>query len=87
MASIEVAGIDAEQRMTVTAQVLQGALAEVLRSGPQPALRIGPWPAAEPALRDGLEQTYRSLASMSEDRAERVALVDAANAVRRWTMR
>ncbi len=45
--------------MTVTAQVLQGALAEVLRSGPQPALRIGPWPAAEPALRDGLEQTYR----------------------------
>ncbi len=87
MSSIEVAGIDAEQRMTVTAQVLQGALGEVLRSGPQPALRIGPWPAAEPALRDGLEQTYRSLASMSDDHGERVALVDAANAVRRWTMR
>jgi serine/threonine-protein kinase PknG len=87
MASIEVAGIDPGQRMRVTAQVLSDALGEVLRSGPQPAVRIGAWPAAEPPLRDGLEQTYRALAGMTDDPAERIALVDAANAVRRWTMR
>jgi serine/threonine-protein kinase PknG len=50
-------------------------------------MEIGGVPAQENALRDGLEAAYRQLASMSDEREERVRLVDAANQVRRWTLR
>ncbi|HMO10653.1 MAG TPA: tetratricopeptide repeat protein, partial [Actinotalea sp.] len=86
MTSIDVAGIEPARRMRVTAQVLDTALAEVRRSGAQPAVRIGSWPATEAGLRDGLERAYRALAGSATVEAERHALVDAANAVRRWTL-
>ncbi len=85
MASVETPGVDPTVRMQLTATVLEQALAQVRSSGPQPGVRIGQVPADEPRLRDALEGTYRSLASLTEDPARRVALVDAANAVRRWT--
>ncbi|MCV2393046.1 serine/threonine-protein kinase PknG [Actinotalea sp. M2MS4P-6] len=86
MASIEVAGIDPKERLQVAAAVLSRALGEVRRTGPQPAIMIGRWRAVEPVLRDGLEETYRALAQVTDEPSERVALVDAANGVRRWTM-
>ncbi|QTE30836.1 serine/threonine-protein kinase [Pengzhenrongella sicca] len=87
MASVDGVGIDELQRARLTANVLSSALRLVLDHGPQPALRIGGVEAAEPALRDGLEGAYRRLATMASTRDERVALVDAANGVRRWTLR
>jgi serine/threonine-protein kinase PknG len=47
---------------------------------------IGPYAAREEALRDGLELTYRKLAGTETDDRRRWALVDKANAVRRWTL-
>ncbi|HEY8721784.1 serine/threonine-protein kinase [Pengzhenrongella sp.] len=87
MTSVDGIGIDPLDRSRLTANVLQEALRLVLEKGPQPALRIGGHRADEPALRDGLEGAYRQLATMAESREERVALVDAANGVRRWTLR
>jgi serine/threonine-protein kinase PknG len=87
MTSIETAGIDPELRLQLTADVLEQALSEVERGGPQPTVRLGVVPAEEPSLRDALESAYRGLAGMSDDPARRIALVDAANGVRRWTMR
>jgi serine/threonine-protein kinase PknG len=87
MKSIEGVRLDARDRSQLTADVLRAALDQVLRDGPSPAVRIGDHPADEPALRDGLERTYRDLATLAATRAEKVALVDAANDVRRWTVR
>ncbi|MCD5316700.1 serine/threonine-protein kinase [Kineosporia babensis] len=42
-------------------------------------------PAQEAELRLALEQTYRALVPLTEDKAERVRLVDQARAVRAWT--
>jgi serine/threonine-protein kinase PknG len=84
--SIDVAGVEPRLRLELTARALEQALEAVREHGAQPALRVGAWPAAEPPLRDGLEQTYRELAGLAATPAERVALVDAANAVRRWTL-
>lgn len=87
MSSVEGVRLDARDRSRLTADVLRTALDHVLQDGAQPAVVIGGLPAEEPALRDGLERTYRELATMATSRAEKVALVDAANDVRRWTLR
>jgi serine/threonine-protein kinase PknG len=41
----------------------------------------------EPELRDRLELALRTLAHLTDERSERIVLVDRANSVRRWTMR
>jgi serine/threonine-protein kinase PknG len=87
MASIEGVGVDPLDRSRLAVDVLSTALQIVLATGPQPAVRIGGHSASEPALRDALEDAYRKLAAMASTRDERVALVDAANGVRRWTAR
>ena len=45
------------------------------------------WPFTDEGLRTGLESVYRELAALSPNRAERISLVDKANAVRprTWT--
>jgi serine/threonine-protein kinase PknG len=48
---------------------------------------VGAYEAEEETLRDGLEATYRQLAGIETDAGRRYALVDKANAVRRWTLR
>ncbi len=94
------AALDAVQSVTIEpldrarlqANVLDAALRTVV-TGPPPSqqqqqvVAIGGIPAQEKALRDGLETAYRQLAAMSDERDERVRLVDAANSVRRWTLR
>jgi serine/threonine-protein kinase PknG len=87
MESVEGVRLDARDRSGLTAEVLGTALEIVLRSGPDPDVRIGGHAAEEAALRDGLESAYRDLASTATSREEKVALVDRANDVRRWTLR
>jgi serine/threonine-protein kinase PknG len=87
LGSIESVTIDPHDRATLTAGVLDAALTTVLDHGPDPAVQIAGRPAQERSLRDGLESAYRQLASLTEDRHERVRLVDAANRARRWTLR
>ena len=87
MASIEGVNIDPLVRSRLTATVLETALGIVRQHGSQPAVRIGGYQAQEAALRDGLEGTYRDLATMAATSQERVTLVDLANTVRRWTLR
>jgi serine/threonine-protein kinase PknG len=87
MDSIETLTIDPVDRANLAADVFRTALAEVQQSGPQQGLRIDGREATEPALRDGLEATYRQLADQAESRPERIALVDLANEVRGWTLR
>jgi serine/threonine-protein kinase PknG len=85
--SVEAISIDPKDRAGLRVQVLAAALDDVSAHGPKPDIQIGGVPADPPKLRDGLERAYRELAVLSEDRAERVALVDQANRVRRWTWR
>ncbi|MEI8408284.1 MULTISPECIES: serine/threonine-protein kinase [unclassified Kribbella] len=87
MNSINALTIDPVDRANLAADVFRTALAEVQQSGPQEGLRIDGQEATEPALRDGLEATYRQLANHAKSRPERIALVDLANEVRGWTLR
>jgi serine/threonine-protein kinase PknG len=85
MSSLQGVRLDPNEQAQLTARILEKAFAEVTRSGPQ-QVTIGPYPANEGSLRDGLETTYRTLARSSTDERTRFALVDKANAVRRWTL-
>ncbi|MET0999425.1 MAG: tetratricopeptide repeat protein [Marmoricola sp.] len=85
--SIENLTIDPVDRSRFRVDVLQAALELVEAQGVDPSVTLGGRPATEPSLRDGLEAAYRDLALHADSRHERVALVDRANAVRRWTLR
>ena len=87
MASIDNLTIDPVDRSRFRVDVLASALDIVESKGPDPTVSISGRPASEPDLRDGLESAYRDLARFAPTREERVALVDRANAVRRWTLR
>ncbi len=85
-ASIDNIAIDSRDRLTLQAQILRAAVAEVERTGDRPTVRVGPSPATGAELRAAAEQTYRDLASLTSDPAERIRLVDAANAIRPRTL-
>ena len=85
MISIDSLTIDAKDRATLSANVLDAALDEVRTKGSRPDILIAGLPAAEPALRQGLEAAYRELASYAKTREDKVRLVDQANSVRGWT--
>lgn len=78
--------IEPQERVDLRISVFEGALEAVRRGGVRPGQRIADVPADEPALRDALEAAYRESAVLAPTRQERVALVDRANAVRRWTL-
>ncbi len=86
MASLQGVPLERRDKATLTARILERALAEVGRTGPQAGVKIGQYAARDESLRDGLEETYRRLASTESDEQRRYALVDQANAVRRWTL-
>jgi serine/threonine-protein kinase PknG len=86
MSSLQGVRLDPTEQAQLTAKILEKALSEVSKSGPQ-QVTIGPYRADDESLRDGLESTYRSLAGSTTDQRTRYALVDKANAVRRWTLR
>ncbi|HEY5821232.1 MAG TPA: tetratricopeptide repeat protein [Propionibacteriaceae bacterium] len=87
MDSLKGVRIDPREQAQLTAQILERAVAEVDKAGPQSSVMIGPYAARNESLRDGLEATYRQLAGTETDAGRRHALVDKANAVRRWTLR
>jgi serine/threonine-protein kinase PknG len=87
MRSIETVTIDPLDRARLTADVLDAALTTVLEKGARPNVQIAGHPAEEHSLRDGVEAAFRDLAAMTHDVEERIRLVDAANGVRRWTLR
>ena len=78
--------MDPVEKSELSAKIMERALATVQAKGPNRRLTIGGIPADDPDLRDGLEATYRTLASSADDDQERYALVDKANEVRRWTL-
>jgi serine/threonine-protein kinase PknG len=87
MDSINGVQLDSRERGELTAQILERAIAEVDKNGAKTGVLVGPYVAEEDTLRDGLEATYRQLAGIETDAGRRYALVDKANAVRRWTLR
>ncbi len=86
MSSIDGVRLDQVDRAELTGQILQRALALVQSQGPNTQVKIGTFPADDDSLRDGLEQTYRTLAGAAPNETERYAMVDKANSVRRWTL-
>jgi serine/threonine-protein kinase PknG len=87
LGSIESVTIDPLDRARLRTDVLQSALVIVQDQGPKESVQIAGVPAAERPLRDALERAYRDLAALTPAGNERVALVDQANTVRRWTLR
>jgi serine/threonine-protein kinase PknG len=87
MDSISGVRLDPREQSELTAEILERALTEVDKNGSKGDIKIGPYEASDEALRDGLEATYRHLAGIETDEQRRYALVDKANAVRRWTLR
>ena len=85
-ATIEAVPVDPRERHLLVAKVLTRALDHVQRSGAEPQTKVAGVPATEPELRAGAEQALRRLAALTSDRAERIRLVDAANAVRPRTL-
>ena len=74
--------LDAARRQHLTAEILVAAVGTVAAGqavGDGPLLGCAP---SEPALRSGLEQSYRALARLAPDQAQRIELVDKANEVR-----
>lgn len=87
MSSLDGVRLETREQAELTAQILSRALTLVGRDGPRQDVRIGSYAAQPDELRDGLETTYRQLAGVETDQQRRWALVDQANAVRRWTLR
>ncbi len=86
MSSIDGVRLDQVEKAELTGQILERALHLVHTAGPNAQVKIGSYQADDASLRDGLEQTYRALAGAAPTEAERYAMVDKANGVRRWTL-
>ncbi len=80
--SIEALSIDGHERHAMEVAIYEAALARLLRDGDSPTVNIGGVPCRSVAIRRALESAYRELAAVTEDRSERIALVDRANTVR-----
>lgn len=72
-------------RAVLRVDVLSTALDLVVAGAPAGLTTLDGVEASEPQLRTALEAAYREQAALTADRAERVALVDRANQVRRWS--
>lgn len=77
---------DPRERAALQIEILSSALEFVTANGPVRGATVGGVPADFPQLRAGLERAYRDAASLTADRAERIALVDKANSVRMRTL-
>ena len=78
--------LTARRRAEVTTHIYREALENVRKDGANPDVHLGTHRATEPGLRVGLEEALRELASRTPDTAERLVLVDEANAVRPWSL-
>ncbi|WP_426595744.1 tetratricopeptide repeat protein [Cellulomonas sp. McL0617] len=85
LASVQSVVLPPLQQAELKVDVLGSALSTVLAKGPVRNVTLGGVPAHEPELRDALEGALRQLATLTEDHDERIALVDRAHEIRRWT--
>jgi serine/threonine-protein kinase PknG len=74
--------LDASRREFLRSEILRTALDAVTAGRPVGDDRLLGCEPAEQSLRSGLEQSYRALARMAPDQAQRIVLVDRANEVR-----
>jgi len=82
-ATIERLQLDVGERAELAVEVYERALAGIRRGViPADSDRLLGRDLNERSLREGLEQTYRVLARVSDDRAEQILLVDKANLIR-----
>ena len=81
---IDGARLDASARSLLAVDVLQSALDGISAGtiSEQPSAQVFGRPLTENGLRRGLEGAYRDLARVTSEPAERIRLVDAANALR-----
>ncbi len=87
MTSIESVSMDPTTKRRYTVRILQQALDIVHAAGGGASkAKVGSFEATEVRLREGLEQTFRSLARDAHELGERIELVNQANAVRSWTL-
>jgi serine/threonine-protein kinase PknG len=86
-ATIEALSLEGMERYRLTRQVLETALGLVLSSSlkPDKSVRLFGRPLTEMNLREGLEQSLRSMAHLTEG-AAKIQLVDEANLVRPRTL-
>ena len=81
------AGFDAADRARLDASVYRRGLELASTGRPvSSGQTIGGQAVSERGMRRGLERALRDLAAVTADPAERIALVDEANAVRPWSM-
>jgi serine/threonine-protein kinase PknG len=83
-AAIDRLALDGEQRASLARDLFDAALL-LLRTGhvhADPRVTVLGEPLTERRLREGLERAYRALARLAATPAERIRLVDLANAVR-----
>jgi serine/threonine-protein kinase PknG len=85
LASVQSVSIEPRARAALRVDVLGSALTAVLKDGPSKTVQLDSVPAHEPELRDALEGALREQAALAPTADERIALVDRANDVRRWT--
>ena len=83
--SVRTVTLDPADRAGLRVDVLSSALGAVDTGTAAPGVLLDGVPATRVGLTDALEAAYREQAALTEDRATRVALVDRANEVRRWT--
>ena len=85
LVSVQSVVLPPRQHAQLKVDVLGSALDVVVEHGPVKSVSFDGVPAHEPELRDALEGALTQLASLTEDTDERIALVDRAHTVRRWT--
>jgi serine/threonine-protein kinase PknG len=83
--SLDGVRMDVTERESLSARILEQALALVGPQGRQPGT-VGPYAAESGALRTALEERYRLLAREAATVEERIDLVNRANAVRTWSL-
>ncbi|GAA4623500.1 serine/threonine-protein kinase [Cellulomonas oligotrophica] len=84
--SVRPVQLDAAARAALRTAVLTTALDVVGTTGAVPGVTLDGAAATEDDLRTALEGALREQAALVPDRADRVALVDRANTVRRWSL-
>ncbi|GAB3062958.1 serine/threonine-protein kinase [Intrasporangium mesophilum] len=78
--------LTARRRAELTTLIYREALETVEKTGNKADIRIGTHKGTPTGLRLGLEESLRELAKRTPDLAERVPLVDEANAIRPWSL-
>src|SRR5262249_14603627 len=81
--TIEALLLEGKEKFHIVRDVLQCAVALLVDNHVRPdKTKVLGHELTEPDVRRGLEDAYRHLARLTDDRAERIALVDLANQVR-----